>query len=78
MLVECSWSYQHPPRVGAAKQHKVDAALPAVREIARKAQHRLCRRYRALIRGGKLKTGEDKSRATAGAEPRQGEFPFIL
>jgi len=56
MLVECSWSYQHPPRVGQAKQHKVDAAPEAVREIAWKAQCRLHRRYRALIRRGKLKT----------------------
>jgi transposase len=56
MLVECSWSYQHPPRVGAHKQHKVDAAPPAVREIAWKAQCRLHKRYRALIRRGKLKT----------------------
>src|ERR1700730_236728 len=56
MLVECAWSYQHPPRVGAVKQHKVDAAPPAVREIAWKAQCRLYRRYRALIRKGKLKT----------------------
>jgi transposase len=56
MLVECSWSYQHPPRVGSVKQHKVDAAPPAVRAIAWKAQCRLYRRYRALIRKGKLKT----------------------
>jgi transposase len=56
MLVECSWSYQHPPRVGQAKQPKVDAAPPAVREIAWKAQCRLYRRYRALISKGKLKT----------------------
>ena len=56
MLLECSWSYQHPPRVGSAKQPKVDAAPPAVREIAWKAQCRLYRRYRALIRKNKLKT----------------------
>ncbi len=56
MLVECAWSYQHPPRIGHAKQAKVDAAPPAVREIAWKAQYRLNRRYRALIRKGKLKT----------------------
>lgn len=56
MLVECAWSYRHPPRVGRAKQAKVDAAPPAVREIAWKAQCRLYRRYRALIRKGKLKT----------------------
>jgi len=56
MLVECAWSYQHPPRVGHDKQEKVAAAPRAVREIAWKAQCRLHRRYRALIRRGKLKT----------------------
>ena len=56
ILVECSWSYQHPPRVGRDKQPKVDAASPAVRDIAWKAQCRLHARYRALIRRGKLKT----------------------
>jgi hypothetical protein len=38
------------------KQEKVAAAPRAVREIAWKAQCRLNRRYRALIRRGKLKT----------------------
>src|SRR6202163_1028636 len=56
ILVECSWSYQHPPRVGKEKQERVAAAPPAVREIAWKAQCRLSGRYRALIRRGKLKT----------------------
>ena len=56
MLVECAWSYQHPPRVGKDKQEKVAAAPRAVREIAWKAQCRLHGRYRALIRRGKLKT----------------------
>jgi transposase len=56
ILVECSWSYQHPPRVGKEKQEKVAAAPPAVREVAWKAQHRLSTRYRALTRRGKLKT----------------------
>jgi transposase len=56
MLVECSWSYRHPPRVGRAKQEKVAAAPEAVRQIAWKAQCRLHNRYRSLIRKGKLKT----------------------
>jgi transposase len=56
MLVECAWSYQHPPRVGKDKQAKVAAAPPAVREIAWKAQSRLSGRYRTLVRRGKLKT----------------------
>ena len=55
ILVECSWSYQHAPRVGKKKLEKVAAAPPAVREIAWKAQCRLCARYRALIRKGKPK-----------------------
>lgn len=56
MLVECSWSYRHPPRVGRNKQEKVAAAPQRVREIAWKAQSRLHNRYRSLIRKGKLKT----------------------
>jgi transposase len=56
LLVECSWSYRHPPRIGKKKQDKVAAAPQAVREIAWKAQHRLYRRYQALIRKGKPKT----------------------
>ena len=55
ILVECSWSYQHPPRIGKQKQEKVAAAPRAVRAIAWKAQCRLCARYRALTRKGKLK-----------------------
>jgi transposase len=54
ILVECSWSYRHPPRVGRQKQEKVAAAPRAVREIAWKAQCRLSARYRALTRKGKL------------------------
>ncbi len=56
ILVECAWSYQHPPRVGQAKQAKVAAAPRAVRALAWKAQCRLCARYRALTRRGKPKT----------------------
>jgi transposase len=52
-LVECSWSYQHPPRVGKEKLAKVAAAPPTVREIAWKAQCRLSARYRALMKKGK-------------------------
>jgi transposase len=56
VLVECAWSYRHPPRVGNDKQAKVAAAPAAVGAIAWKAQSRLCARYRSLIRRGKLKT----------------------
>ncbi|MGZ9106765.1 MAG: IS110 family RNA-guided transposase [Rhodoplanes sp.] len=56
VLVESAWSYRYPPRVSPAKQARVEAAPPAAREIAWKAQTRLYARYRALIRRGKLKT----------------------
>jgi len=54
--VECFWSYRHPPRVGKKKLAKVEAAPPAVLEIAWKAQARLTARYRALARRGKRST----------------------
>jgi hypothetical protein len=53
LLIECSWSYRHPPRLGADKLVRVAAAPPAVRDIAWKAQVRLTGRYRALCRAGK-------------------------
>jgi transposase len=56
ILVECSWSYQHPPRVSARKQARIDAAPRGIDEIAWKAQTRLNARYRALLRKGKKKT----------------------
>src|SRR5712672_451702 len=46
ILVEAAWSYRHPPRVSREKQMKVAAAPRAVREIAWKAQMRLCGRFR--------------------------------
>lgn len=56
ILVECSWSYRHPPRLGKEKLARVAAAPKAVQAIAWKAQARLCARYRALTRRGKRPT----------------------
>lgn len=56
ILVECSWSYRHPPRIGKKKLAKVAATPRAVQEIAWKAQSRLSARYRALTRRGKRPT----------------------
>jgi transposase len=56
ILVECSWSYRHPPRLGKEKLARVAAVPRDVREIAWKAQHRLTGRYRALTRNGKRPT----------------------
>src|SRR5262249_14482963 len=53
ILVEAAWSYRHPPRVSLKKPIKVAASPQAVREIAWKAQTRLCRRFRSLTRKGK-------------------------
>lgn len=56
ILVEASWSYRHPPRVGREKQMKVEAASEPVRAIAWKAQTRLSGRFRALSKKGKRPT----------------------
>ncbi len=56
ILVECSWSYRHPPRVGKKKLDKIAAAPRDVQDIAWKAQARLSARYRALTRRGKRPT----------------------
>jgi transposase len=56
ILVEASWSYRYPPRIGRDKQAKVDAAPEPVRAIAWKAQMRLSSRFRMLIKKGKRPT----------------------
>jgi hypothetical protein len=56
MLVEAAWAYRHPPRVGYEKQAQVAAAPRRAREIAWKAQIRLCARFRTLSRKGKKTT----------------------
>ena len=56
ILVESSWCYRHPPRVGKDKALKVEAAPEAVRAIAWKAQTRLTLRYRDLTKKNKRPT----------------------
>jgi transposase len=56
ILVECSWSYRHPPRLSKEKLARVAAAPKPARAIAWKAQCRLAARYRALSRRGKRPT----------------------
>ncbi|HJQ60611.1 MAG TPA: IS110 family transposase [Vineibacter sp.] len=51
-LIEAAWTYKTPPTRAKAVAPGVPAA---VREIADKASHRLSRRYRHLLRHGKLK-----------------------
>jgi transposase len=56
MLIEGAWSYRHLPRTGPAKLYLQARLPPAVRDIAVKAQLRLCARYRALSGKGKKQT----------------------
>src|ERR1700745_403731 len=57
ILVEGAWRYRYRPRVRRDKQPKVEPAPRRVREIAWKAQTRLCGRFRSLERKGKRRTG---------------------
>ena len=56
LLIEAAWSYRFPPRVSKDMQTRVGAAPPTAREIAWKAQMRLCGRLRTLTRKGKRST----------------------
>jgi transposase len=55
-LVESAWTYRYPPRIGKMKLYQLQRVAPAVRDIAWKAQSRLCARYRALSARGKKST----------------------
>jgi transposase len=55
-LVETAWSYRHLPRTGTLKHYVHERIPPAVRDIALKAQARLCGRYRTLAGRGKKLT----------------------
>jgi hypothetical protein len=55
LLIEAAHSYRFPARVTRHKLVAVDAVPEAVREIAWKAQTRLCQRYRQMLAKGKLK-----------------------
>jgi transposase len=53
VLVEAAWSYRHPARVSPTLQARLEGLPKPVRDIAWKAQIRLCRRYRRLSAAGK-------------------------
>jgi hypothetical protein len=54
LLIEAAHSYRFPTRITRRKLAAVDAVPEAVREIAWKAQTRLCQRYRHMMAKGKL------------------------
>jgi transposase len=56
MLIEAAWSYRFPARLSREQLLRQEHQGKAIRDIAWKAQERLCRRYRKLTRDGKLPT----------------------
>jgi transposase len=55
LLIEAAWSYRFPARIGRDLLLRQEKLSKPVRDIAWKAQERLCRRYRKLGHAGKLK-----------------------
>ncbi len=53
-MVEAAWTYPYPARVSETIQVRLDGLPKTVRDIAWKAQIRLCARYRRLSAGKKL------------------------
>jgi transposase len=53
VLVEAAWTYRYPARVGETLRGRLEGLPKAVRDIAWKAQVRLCARYRRLSGTGK-------------------------
>jgi transposase len=56
MLIEAAWSYRFPARIGRDLLLRQEKLSTPIRDIAWKAQERLCRRYRKLAHAGKIKT----------------------
>jgi transposase len=56
MLIEAAWSYRFPARISREQLLRQERLAKPIRDIAWKAQERLCRRYRALARAGKRPT----------------------
>jgi transposase len=47
-LIEGAWAYRYPAKVSPHLQLRLDRLPKAVQDISRKAQGRLCKRYRQL------------------------------
>jgi transposase len=56
VLIEGAWTYRYPPRVSRPLEVRQEGLSKTVRDIAWKAQLRLCIRYRRLVAGGKRQT----------------------
>jgi transposase len=55
-LVEAAWTYRHAAGTGVQHQQRQKDLPPEVRDIAWKAQTRLCARFRRLMARGKRNT----------------------
>ena len=53
ILIEAAWSYRFPARVSREQLLRQEGLAKPIRDVAWKAQERLCRRYRKLARTGK-------------------------
>ncbi len=52
---EAAWAYQHRPSMSPILKKRQEGLSEEVKEIAWKAQHRLCSRYRRLMGKGKVR-----------------------
>lgn len=52
VLIESAWSYRYPPRMSRERVVRCEGQTKAVRDLAWKAQLRLCSRYRKLTARG--------------------------
>jgi len=55
ILGEAAWAYQYRPAMSPELKKRQEGLSEEVKEIAWKAQHRLCSRYRRLTAKGKLR-----------------------
>src|SRR5512143_277726 len=53
---EAAWAYQYRPAMSPEMKKRQEGLSEEVKEIAWKAQHRLCTRYRRLVAKGKLRS----------------------
>jgi len=53
VLIQSAWCYRFPARVTQGKEPKLSVAEKSIRDVAWRAQLRLCKRYRRLIAIGK-------------------------
>src|SRR5260370_33030523 len=56
MLIEAAGSYRFPARVSREQLLGKEPVAKPIHDTARRAQERLCHRYRKLARAGKLPT----------------------